>query len=135
MNSENAYELFHKGKKHAKQNDHLKAVMLFEKAIALEPERGSIREAIAISYYNCGLYSAAKKNFQKAITIDASNDFAYYGLGLCLAKEGKINTAIGHFKIAAAMKPLNETYRQTIKRYNRIFDILHKKLPPQEEGR
>ena len=132
MNSENAYELFRDGKKNARANDHLKAIMLFEKAIALEPEKGSIREALATSYFNCGLYSAARKNFQRALKIDASNDFAHYGLGLCLVKEGKINTAMGHFKIAKAMKPLNSTYSNTVKRYNRIFDILHKKLPWQE---
>ncbi len=134
MNSENAYELFREGKKHARENDHLKAIMLFEKAIVIEPEKGSIREAIATSYFNCGLYPAAKSNFQKAVSIDAANDFAHYGLGLCLVKEGKIKTAMGHFKIAAAMKPLNETYRNAVKRYNRIFEILHKKLPLQEEG-
>ncbi len=66
MNSENAYELFRDGKKNARANDHLKAIMLFErKAIALEPEKGSIREALATSYYNCGLHGAAKKNFQR----------------------------------------------------------------------
>lgn len=121
MNYEDTYNLFAKGKKLAKENEHLKAVMLFEKAKKLEPEKGSIREALAFSYYKCGLYSSAKENFLKAISIDAANDYAHYGLGLCLLKEGKINKALGHLKIAMAMKPDNIFYSKAVKKYSAIF--------------
>jgi tetratricopeptide (TPR) repeat protein len=131
-NSVDAYKYFHEGKKHAVKNDNVKAIMLFEKAKDLEPEKGSIREALATAYYNSGLYAAAKTHFLKALQINASNDFAHFGLGLCLAKEGKINTAMGHFKLAYAMKPLNQDYIDALEKYNRIFDILRTKLPWQE---
>ncbi len=127
MKSKNAYEFFLEGKKLSSQNEFLKAIMLFEKAANLEPNKGSIREALALSYYNCGFYSSARKNFEKALEIDLSNDFAHYGLGLCLIKEGKISKALGHLKIAFAMKPNNSTYSQAIKKYNQIFEKLHKK--------
>ena len=90
MNSTDAYELFHKGKKLSDSNDHLKAVMDLEKAMTIEPEKSSIREALARSYYNSGLYDSAKKQFNKVIELDPSNDYAYFGMGLCLLKEGKI---------------------------------------------
>ncbi len=121
MNSKNAYELFSAGKAHINKNEHLKAIMLFEKAKDIEPEKGSIREALARSYYNCGLYSSAKKHFSKAIEIDAANDYAYFGLGLCLIKEGKFKAALGQLKIAAAMKPDNETYSKTVKKYTGLL--------------
>ncbi|MBM3708051.1 MAG: hypothetical protein FJW69_06900 [Actinobacteria bacterium] len=121
MSSEETYNLFAMGKKLAKKNEHLKAVMLFEKAKKLEPEKGSIREALAYSYYKCGLYSSAKDNFFKAVSIDAANDYAHYGLGLCLLKEGKIKKALGHLKIAMAMKPDNLFYSKAVKKYSSIF--------------
>jgi tetratricopeptide (TPR) repeat protein len=121
MNSENTYDLFIQGKKLAKENEHLRAIMFFEKAKKLEPEKGSIREALAFSYYKCGLYTSAKENFSKAINIDAANDYAHYGLGLCLLKEGKINAALGHLKIALAMKPGNLFYSKAVKKYSTIF--------------
>jgi tetratricopeptide (TPR) repeat protein len=121
MNSKNAYELFSKGRALAKRNDYLNAIMFFEKAKDAEPDKGSIREALARSYYNCGLYSSARKHFNKAIEIDAANDYAYFGLGLCLIKEGKFKTAIGQLKIAAAMKPGNETYKKYVNKYTRIL--------------
>ena len=121
MNSKNAYELFSEGKALVNRNDHLNAIMFFEKAREVEPEKGSIREALARSYYNCGLYSSARKHFRKAIEIDAANDYAYFGLGLCLAREGKFKTALGQLKIAAAMKPQNETYRKYVNKYSYIL--------------
>lgn len=132
MKSKNAYELFFEGKKLAGRNEHLKAVMLFEEAIILEPQKGSIREMLALSYYNCGLHESARKHFEKALEIDLSNDFAHYGLGLCLMKEGKITSAFSHLKIALAMKPANPTYCEAIKKYSRIFDKSRKK-PRQEQ--
>lgn len=121
MNVEDTYDLFSKGKKLAKKNEHLKAVMFFEKAKKLEPEKGSIREALAFSYYKCGLYSSAKENFSKAVSIDAANDYAHYGLGLCLIKEGKVNKALRHLKIALAMKPDNLFYSEAVKKYSSVF--------------
>src|SRR4030042_1898507 len=86
---DSAYYLFKKGKKLSESGKFLEAIMLLEKARKFEPEKGSIREVLASAYYNCGLYVSAKKNFIKALGIDASNDFAHYGLGLCLTKENK----------------------------------------------
>ena len=118
-NIEKAYEFFNKGQKLYRENNFLKAVMLFEKAKKLEPEKGSIREALATAYYNCGFYKSAMKNFKKALEIDSTNDFAHYGIGLCLVKEGKTIMALGHFKLASAMKPDQKNYIDTIKRYQK----------------
>ncbi len=117
MNSEDAYELFNKGKKLSEDNDHLNAIMDLEKAMKIEPEKASIREALARSYYNSGFYSSAKKHFKKIIEIDASNDYAYFGMGLCLLKEGKVENALGNLKIAFAMKPDSDVYKDSLKKY------------------
>jgi tetratricopeptide (TPR) repeat protein len=120
----NAYELFIESKKLTKDKDFLKAIMLLEKAKKLEPQKGSIREALATAYYNCGFHESAKKNFLKAIEIDATNDFTHYGLALCYIKEGKINIALGHLKMAQAMKPEHKIYRDAVKKYSIILNKL-----------
>ncbi len=115
MNS--AYYLFKRGKKLSQNGKFLEAIMLLEKAKKFEPEKGSIREALASAYYNCGLYTSAKKNFLRALKIDAANDFAHYGLGLCLVKEKKITKALGHFKIAFFMKPNSKEYKEILDKF------------------
>ncbi len=121
----NAYGLFIEGKRLTKDRDFLKAIMLLEKAKKLEPQKGSIREALATAYYNYGFHKSAKKNFLKAIEIDATNDFAHYGLALCCIKEGKINIALGHLKMAKAMKPGNKDYGDAVKKYSIILKSLN----------
>ena len=116
---EDSYNLFTRARDLMKKNDFLNASFLLEKAKNREPEKSSIREALAISYFNMGFYRSAKKNFDKAIAIDATNDFAHYGMGLCLVKENKLNRALGHFKIAKFMKPNSPVYNKAVKRYKR----------------
>ncbi len=111
-----AYYLFKKGKIFSKKGEFLKAIMLLEEAKNLEPRKGSIREILASSYYNCGFYESAKKNFLTALEIDASNDFAHFGLGLCLIKENRISEAMGHLKIAVIMNPGSRKYKDLLKK-------------------
>jgi len=111
-----AYYFFKKGKRLAQRGKFLDAIMMLEKAKDYEPKKGSIREVLASSYYNCGFYQSAKKNFRKALEIDATNDFAHYGLGMCLIKERKISQAAGHFKIASVMKPRSKKYKEILRR-------------------
>ena|SRR4030042_1199327 len=113
----NAYYFFKKGKILSKKGRLLEAIMLLEKAKDLEPGKGSIREVLASSYYNCGFYDSAKENFLVALKIDASNDFAHYGLGLCLIREKNLNEALGHLKIAAAMDPESEKYQEALRKF------------------
>ena len=85
----------------------------------MNQRKGSIMEALGICYYNMGFYGSSMEHFDKAIGIDAVNDFAHYGMGLCLIKEKKVNRALGHLKIASFMRPDSEVYKKVLKRYNR----------------
>ena len=114
---ESAYKLFEKGKNLLKRQNFLKAIMALEQAKKIEPDKGSIREALAIAYYNHGFYQSAQKNFQKALDIDITNDYAHYGLGLCLVKGGKLKKALGHFKMALAMKPDSNIYKEELNKF------------------
>lgn len=111
-----AYYFFKKGKLLSQKGKFLDAIMILERAKDLEPKKGSIRETLACAYYNCGFYSSAKKNFIKALEIDAANDFAHYGLGMCLIRERKISQAAGHLKMAFMMRPSSKKYKDILKR-------------------
>lgn len=116
---EDVYNLFMKAKRFMDKNDFLNASLFLEEARQHEPEKGSIREALGICYYNMGFYESSRNHFDKAIDIDATNDFAHYGMGLCLIKEKRINRALGYLKIASFMKPDSKIYRKVLERYNR----------------
>ncbi len=113
-----AYYHFKIGKELSGKKDFLKAIMHLEKAKDIEPNKGSIRESLARAYYNCGFYSSAKKHFKKAVDIDVTNDFAHYGLSLCFVKEGNIDKARGHIRIALSMKPKSKIYKKLAKKFN-----------------
>lgn len=94
----------------------LDAAGLLERAKAAEPGKASIREALARALYNSGQTRRAEEEFSAAVELDPSNDYAYYGLGLCRARTGDRSAAVGHLKIAVAMRPDVEAYRDALKR-------------------
>jgi Tfp pilus assembly protein PilF len=108
-----AYVAFQEGSRLlASSNPHAAAVAL-ERARELEPEQGSIREALARAYFGCGRYPAARSEFERAVEIDPVNDYAHFGLGLSLLKVGDRDGARRHLKLAVAMRPLEE-YRDAL---------------------
>ena len=92
------------------------AAMILEEACALEPEKTSIRETLARALYSSGRKKRAGEEFARVIELDPANDYAHFGLGLCQAAEGNIKRALGHLKIALAMRPDSEDYRHALQR-------------------
>jgi Tfp pilus assembly protein PilF len=62
---------------------------------------------------------AHQAEFAEALEIDPSNDYAHFGLGLCLARSGERTLAVGHLRLAVAMRPEVDTYRQALERVQR----------------
>ena len=98
----------------ATANPHAAATVL-ERARNLEPDQGSIREALARAYYSSGRVPAAKVEFERAVEIDPVNDYAHFGLGLCLMRVGDRVGARAHLRLAVAMRPQPE-YRDALAR-------------------
>jgi tetratricopeptide (TPR) repeat protein len=94
-------------------------VISLEQARDAAPGHGSVREALGRAYYGAGRTSAAEAEFAQALEIDPSNDYAHFGLGLCLARGGKRTQAVGHLRLAVAMRPEVDTYRQALDRVQR----------------
>ena len=99
----------------ASSNPHAAATVL-ERARNLEPDQGSIREALARAYYSSGRIPAARAEFERAVEIDPVNDYAHFGLGLCLLRQGDRLGARRHLKLAVAMRPDHADYRDALAR-------------------
>ena len=109
------YQLFARGTELLASGEPHQAAMVLERAAQAEPEKGSIREALARALYMAGRWARARTEFAKAVDIDPVNHYAHFGLGLACAKIGDRTQAIAHLKLAVAMEPLDE-YRAALDR-------------------
>jgi Flp pilus assembly protein TadD len=111
-----AYELLERGREFLRTGHPHQAAMLLSQAKLLEPEKGSIREALGRALYLAGRTAGARREFAKAVQIDPVNDYAHFGLGLSCARTGQRTRAIAHLKLAIAMRPTAEEYRDALAR-------------------
>jgi Flp pilus assembly protein TadD len=111
-----AYELFRRGSDLLAAGRAHQAVIPLEWARDAAPRHGSVREALGRAYYGAGRTSSAKAEFSEALEIDPSNDYAHFGLGLCLARAGERARALGHLRLAVVMRPEVDVYRQALDR-------------------
>ena len=116
MSEPDTYELFNRGKHLMAEGHNHQAALILEKASAREPEKASIREAFARALFNSGQTSRAEDEFKKALELDPADHYSHFGLGLCQAKRGDIPSAIGHLKIAIAMRPDSEDYGDALRK-------------------
>ena len=111
-----AYELFQRGSELLAARHAHQAVIALEQARDAAPGHGSVREALGRAYYGAGRTAAAEAEFAEALVIDPSNDYAHFGLGLCLARGGERARALGHLRLAVVMRPEVDAYRQALAR-------------------
>ena len=111
--SAEAYHAYQEGSRLLEGANPHAAVVALERARDLEPEKASIREALGRAYFRCGRFPAARSEFAHAVEIDPVNDYAHFGLGLCLLRVGDRAGARRHLKLAVAMRPLDE-YRDAL---------------------
>ena len=117
--AESAYTLLMRGHAFLDEKRFHQAVVVLERARSQEPGKGSIREALARAYYASGRFLSARAEFETAIEIDPTNDYAHFGLALCLERSGEIDSARGHVKLALAMRPQDENYQRALERIAR----------------
>ncbi|HVW32046.1 MAG TPA: tetratricopeptide repeat protein [Acidimicrobiia bacterium] len=111
-----AYTRFQEGSRLLDAGNTHAAIVALERARQLEPEKGSIREALARAYYRTQRVEAARAEFEKVLELDPVNDYAHFGLGLCLLRTGDRAGARGHLKLASIMKPHEEAYLDALRR-------------------
>ena len=116
MEHHDAYAAFQDGTRLLASDNVHAAVIALERARALEPEKGSVREALARAYFRSGRFDAAEVEFRAALDIEPVNDYAHFGVGLCRLRAGDTRGARGHLRQATVMRPENADYRAALKK-------------------
>jgi Flp pilus assembly protein TadD len=113
---QSAYDAYQEGNRLLASQNPRAAIVALERARDLEPDKGSVRETLARAYYRSGRFGAARVEFERAVEIEPVNDYAHFGLGLCLMRTGDDLGARRHLKLAVAMRPDHEDYRNALAR-------------------
>jgi len=111
---QSAYDAFQEGNRLLESQNPHAAVVVLERARDLEPDKASVRETLARAYYRSGRFSQAGTEFERAVEIEPVNDYAHFGLGLCLLRSGDEIGARRHLKLACAMRPDQADYRAAL---------------------
>src|SRR5688572_30916274 len=106
---ESAYELFQRGSRMLAEHHPGAAAVLLERALALEPGKASILEALGQAYFNVGSHELAAERFGTIVEADTLAHYAHFGLGLSLARLGDTRLARRHLRMAVFLKPENES--------------------------
>jgi len=113
---ESAYELFQRGSRMLADRHPGAAAVLLERALALEPGKASILEALGQAYFNQGQHGLAAERFGEMVDADPLAHYAPFGLGLSQARLGDARAARRHLRMAVFLKPDNESYQQALAR-------------------
>ncbi|HOT23464.1 MAG TPA: tetratricopeptide repeat protein [Thermoleophilia bacterium] len=109
-----AYALFRRGMAFLDARHPGQAAQLLERALALEPDRMSIREALGRALFALGETSRAAAQFEAIVAAVPDNDYAQYALGRCLVKMGRAAEGRGRFRLAAALAPRRRLYGEAL---------------------
>ncbi len=112
------YELYREGCRRLEGGDPAGAIAPLEEAVALEPEKASLREALARACFATSRIRMARREFEHALLLDPSNAYAHYGLGRAFEREGRLTLAGKHYKLANALTP-RPVYRRAAERIAR----------------
>jgi len=116
---ESAYGLLQRARALLKRRHHAQAAVLLERADRLEPDKGSILEALARAYYNSAQHDRAAATFKRLVGIDPSSAYGHFGLGLALKQLGHADEARVHLRLAVALAPDSALYRNALARLAR----------------
>jgi Tfp pilus assembly protein PilF len=114
---ESAYDLFQRGSRMLADRHPGAAAVLLERALALEPGKASILEALGQAYFNVGSHELAAERFEAIVQADPVAHYAHFGLGLSRARLGDVVAARRHLHMAVLLKPDSETYQRAFERF------------------
>lgn len=116
---EDTYELFQTGRQLMKDGHNHQAAIILTRACDLNPDKASLREALAQALYRSGQVRRAAEQFERTMELHPADHYAYFGLALCEAKLGRKAAALGHLRIAIAMNPQSVEYKEALQRLAR----------------
>jgi tetratricopeptide (TPR) repeat protein len=99
------YEWYQRGLELLADGHPAAAATLLARAAEEEPGSRSILEALARAQYDAGRYQEAMASFHQLITVNPTDDYAQFGLGLAASRAGELGLAAEHLALAVAMRP------------------------------
>jgi Flp pilus assembly protein TadD len=91
------------------------AAQVLQRASTAEPTSRSVREALARAQYDAGRYAEAADNVRVIVEASPSDDYAHFGLGLSLARNGDPAAAAEYLALAVAMRPDAPHYTEALR--------------------
>lgn len=104
MSEFEAYEAYRRGEALLASRDFHGAVVALERARSLEPDKGSIHEALGRAFFSCRRYGKARDEFQAAVDLHPTDGYAHFGLARCFDRLGERALADRHYTLAAYFK-------------------------------
>jgi tetratricopeptide (TPR) repeat protein len=109
-----AYDLFTRGMAFLRERHSAQAAMLLSRALDIEPGRNSIREGLGRAEFALGKHEHAAELFQAVLEDCPDNDYAHYALARCLTALGREDEARAHLRLARALAPERDLYRDAL---------------------
>lgn len=103
MEEAGAYEWFQRGMELMRTRDFHPAAVALERAKAIEPDKGSIREALGRAYLSTRQFERAAVEFGVAVEIQPTDHYAHYCLGRALQGLGEADRAARHYELARCL--------------------------------
>lgn len=111
---ETAYALLQRGQALLRSRHHAQAAIVLERAAREEPGKGSILEPLGRAYHHSGQFERARETFEALLEVDPSAHWAHFALAASLRKLGRTPEARTHLRLAVALSPSSELYRQAL---------------------
>ncbi len=108
------YELYSSGRRYLADGEYLAAIPPLEEARDLEPEKGSIREALALAYLRARRFRDALPEAEAAVECAPNDHYAYFLRGLALQGLGQTEEARGQFRLATWLRPDESAYQEAL---------------------
>lgn len=100
IDEDDAYEAFRRGSELLAMREFRQAAIPLERAKRLEPDKGSIREALGRAYLSSRAYRRAADEFAAAVSLAPTDRYAHFGLARSLERLGDERLAARHYKLA-----------------------------------
>ncbi len=97
---DDAYDAFRRGSELLAMREYRQAAIPLEQAKRLEPDKGSIREALGRAYLSSRAYQRAADEFAAAVDLHPTDRYAHFGLARSLERLGDARRAARHYKLA-----------------------------------
>ena len=105
------YELYRRGSELLAHGDYAAAAVPLRRALTLEPDKASIREALGRALFHSQRYREAAEEFRALAAASPTDDYAHFCLGRSLQLLGRHREACGPLAIAACLRPERSEYR------------------------